>query len=112
MKKTIAALLMVPCVASAEFWTGNNFHSKVTSSDAFDRIQAYGYATGVYDVGVYVWFCPLSERGITIGQVSDIAKNWLENNAHRRNESAEKLLREAYGQVWPCPKNNKGGKGV
>lgn len=110
MKKFVACLLLVPCVASAEFWTGNDFYNRITSHDVMDRVQAMGYVTGVYDVAVHVWFCPSSERGVTVGQISDIAKNWLANNPHRRNESAERLLRTAFGQVWPCAKsNNKGG---
>ena len=111
MKKALAMLLFIPCVASAEFWTGNDFYNKATGQPT-DAIQAYGYAIGVYDVGVHVWFCPSTERGITVGQVSDIAKNWLANNAHRRHESAEKLLKEAFSQVWPCPQRNRQGKGV
>ena len=109
MKKILAAVLMVPCVASAQFWTGNDIYNRLNSEEGFQRIHAMGYISGAFDVASYIWFCPPAGGGITVGQVSDIAKNWLANNPHRRNESAEKLLREAYGQVWPCPKrSNKG----
>lgn len=103
---------MVPCVASANFWTGNDLYTKLSSSEGVERIHGYGYVTGAFDVASYIWFCPPTGGGITVGQISDIAKNWLANNPHRRNEAAEKLLREAYSQVWPCPKANKKGSGV
>ena len=95
MRKLIAIIFMVPAMAYAEFWTGNNLYQRMTSSDMTDRIQAMGYVMGVYDVGVHAMFCPQDESGITVGQITDMAKNWLAANAHRRHESAEKLVRES-----------------
>lgn len=107
MRKLLVALLMLPAMAHAEFWTGNKLYERLTSSDMTDRIQAMGYVMGVYDVAVHALFCPGSETNITVGQVRDMAMNWLANNPHRRNESAEKLVTEAFKQVWPC--RNRGG---
>ena len=107
MKKLLVALLMLPAMAHAEFWTGNKLYERMTSSDMTDRIQAMGYVMGVYDVAVHALFCPGNETNITVGQVRDMAMNWLANNPHRRNESAEKLVTEAFKQVWPC--RNRGG---
>ena len=107
MKKLLAALLFVPALAHAEFWTGNKLYERLTSTDMTDRIQAMGYVMGVYDVTVHALFCPGNETNITVGQVQDMAKNWLANNPHRRNESAEKLVTEVFKQVWPC--RNRGG---
>jgi len=58
MKKWLACLLFVPAMARAEFWTGNNLHDRLTSSEVSERIQALGYVMGVFDVYVNVTFCP------------------------------------------------------
>ena len=107
MKKLLATLLFLPSMVCAEFWTGNKLYERLTSSDVTDRVQAMGYVMGVYDVAVHALFCPGNETNITVGQVQDMARNWLANNPHRRNESAEKLVTEAFRQVWPC--RNRGG---
>lgn len=109
MRKLLAVLLFFPAMAHAEFWTGNKLYERLTSSDVTDRVQAMGYVMGVYDVAVHALFCPGPEGNITVGQVQDMAKNWLANNPHRRNESAEKLVTEAFRQVWPCRNRNSKG---
>ena len=111
MRKLLVTLLFVPAMAQAEFWTGNRLYEKMSSTEVTDRVQALGYVMGVYDVAVYALFCPPgSETNITAGQVRDMAFNWLGNNPHRRNESAEKLVTEVFRQVWPC--RNRGGGGT
>ena len=107
MKKWIAGLLMVPCMAYADFWSGNDLYNKQTSNDVLDRVQAMGYVIGVYDVGVSAIFCPRTESGITVGQLNDMIRNWLANTPHRRHEPAERLVLDAYKQVWPCPNRNR-----
>jgi hypothetical protein len=42
MKKLIAILLCVPCMASAEFMSGNNLHNKMTG-DFGEKMQALGF---------------------------------------------------------------------
>lgn len=105
MKKLLLCLLMLPAMARAEFYTGNDLYMKMTNStsNSLDAVVAMGYVVGVYDVGVHLFFCPPKpETGITVGQINDIAKNWLAANAGRRNELAHKLVIEAFKQVWPC----------
>jgi hypothetical protein len=108
MKKLLAMLLCVPILAHADFWTGNDLYNRQTSTDSMERVQAFGYVIGVYDVGVNAIFCPITERGITVGQVNDMVRLWLANNPQRRNEPAERLVLEVYKQTWPC-QNNRGG---
>ena len=111
MKKWLICLMFVPAMARAEFWTGNDLYNRIISSEVTERIQAMGYVMGVYDVAVHAIFCPPgSETNITVGQIRDMARNWLANNPHRRNESAEKLVIEAFKQAWPC--RNRGGGGT
>jgi len=105
MKKFIASLLFVPCMASAEFMSGNSLHSKMTG-DFGDKMQALGFIQGVFDVYVSVTFC--SPDNVTAGQVSDIVKRHLDNNPSTRHKTAESLINQALKQVWPCA-NNRGG---
>ena len=107
MKKFIAALLMVPTMASAEFLTGNELYTRLTG-DLSDRMYALGYVVGVYDVNVHVTFCPRVETNITAGQVQDITIRYLSSNPGQRHRSAEILVRDALKQVWPCANRNKG----
>lgn len=109
MKKLLIALLFVPALAHAEFWTGNKLYERLTSTDMTDRIQAMGYVMGVYDVYVDVTFCPGDQRQITVGQVRDMATAWLASNPNQRNRSAEVLVNEAFKQAWPC--QNRSGRG-
>jgi hypothetical protein len=99
-KKFIASVLMLPAMASAEFFSGNDLLSKINSTDVSTRIQAIGYVQGVADVYMAVTFCP--PNGITAGQLVDISRAYLENNAPTRHRTAESLLNEAFKQVWPC----------
>ena len=107
MKKLLVALLMVPAMARAEFWTGNNLYNKMNSAETTDRIQAMGYVMGVFDVYVNVTFCPGDQTAITVGQIRDMASAWLAANPAQRNKSAESLVNEAFKQAWPC--RNRGG---
>lgn len=110
MKKTLAALLMVPCMAHAEFWSGNTLLSRM-NGDNIDQVQAYGYVMGVFDTAAGVDHCGQGTPGLTVKQVSDIAKQYLEQNPNIRNLTADLLVRAAFGRIWPCA-NKKNGKGV
>ena len=109
MRKLLVALLMLPALARAEFWTGNDLFNRMSSTDVIERVQAVGYVMGAYDVGVNLFFCPATQTGITAGQLRDMMFNWLSVNAHRRNESAEKLINEVFARNWPCRNRGSGG---
>ena len=106
MKKLIASLLFVPCMAQAEFLNGNQLYQRITSTDVSDRFYALGYVIGAYDMGVHIFFCPKNENGITAGQVSDIVKNYISANPGLRQQNADRMVRDALKQVWPCPGQN------
>jgi hypothetical protein len=105
MKKLIASLLFIPCMASAEFMTGNNLHGKM-NGDFGDKMLALGFIQGVFDVYVSVTFC--SPNSVTVGQVSDMVRSYLDNNPSIRHKTAESLINQALKQAWPCA-NNRGG---
>ena len=107
MKKFLVGLLMVPTMAHAEFFTGNDLFNKMNGT-TIDQIQAIGFVQGVFDVYVGVTFCP--PAGVTAGQVSDMGKNYLANNPANRHKTAESLLNTMFKQAWPCQnRNSRGG---
>lgn len=111
MKKILTALLMVPCLAHAEFWTGNDLLKYMTGTP-MDQVQAYGYVIGVFDTAAGVDHCGQTAGRLTVGQVNDVAKQYVEQNPALRHYAADLVVRMAFARTWPCPKNNKGGKGV
>lgn len=111
MKKLAAILMFVPLIAHAEFWTGNDLYNKLTSSDSMERIHAMGYVVGIYDANVKVHFCP-NEAGITVGQITDITKNYLAANPSTRNLAAYGLVTVAFRQIWPCTNKQQNGRGA
>ena len=106
MKKLIVGLLFVPCMASAEFLTGNDLLSRMNSDEVVQRMFALGYVAGVSDAQQHVFSCPPS--GVTNGQVRDVAKSYIEANPGIRHKTADMLVTDALKQAWPCA-NNRGG---
>jgi hypothetical protein len=111
MKKLLAGLLFVPVMAHAEFWTGNKLFTHMQGTN-MDQVQAYGYVMGVFDTDAGVGHCGNNAGNITVGQINDIAKQYLEQNPSIRHFPADILVRAAFGRTWPCPKDNKKGRGA
>lgn len=110
MKKAIAALLFVPAMAHAEFFSGNDLLAKL-QGDVYDKVQSIGYVQGVFDVYVHVTFCPPNGgRDITAGQIQDMVRNYLTNHPAIRHKTAESLINDMFKQVWPCA--NRSGRGA
>jgi len=99
MKKMLAALLMVPSIASAEFMSGNTLLRDMNSS-ALDKMLALGYVLGVIDVFTNSTICP--PPGINAGQVQDIVKKHLEDFPAIRHFSADSIIRNKLERIWPC----------
>jgi translation elongation factor EF-1alpha len=104
MKKILAGLLMVPCMAHAQYYTGNNLLQKMNSTETVDRMVAMGYVMGVSDVYQNTAHC--SGQRVTSGQTRDVVKNYLEQNPAVRDLSADFLTMLALGLAFPCPKEN------
>jgi len=105
MKKLIASLLFVPCMASAEFMDGNGLLSRMNDSETVPRVAALGYVQGAADVYVGTKIC--MPKNVTAGQARDVVKQYLEINPEKRHYSADSLVLNALAQVWPCA--NRGG---
>lgn len=111
MKKLLVGLLMVPCMAQAEFETGNTLLADLQASGLVSRAVALGYIKGVADVYMHVTFCPPGAgSGITAGQVQDIVRNYLEINPAIRHKTAESIINDALKKTWPCANNNNRGR--
>ncbi len=108
MKKLLVMLIMVPAMAHAEFFNGNQLLAKMNSTEISDRIQAIGYIQGVFDTGQHIKHCAPDGAGITAGQIQDIVRAYLEKNPAIRNFSADLLIIDAIKKIWPCATQNKG----
>lgn len=109
MRKTLAALLMVPSMAMAEFESGNTLLTQLQSKEMLERLHAVGYIKGVVDVYLNVTICPPNNgSGVTAGQMSDMIKNYLENTPAIRHRTAESIINDAFKKVWPCPQRRSG----
>jgi len=104
MKKLLVALLFVPIMARAEFFSGNDL-LRLLNGNTSDQIQSLGYIQGVFDVYVRATICP--PANITAGQLQDMIKNYLTNSPATRHKTAESLINEALKGVWPC--SSRGG---
>jgi hypothetical protein len=105
MKKLIAGLLFIPCMASAEFMDGNGLLSKINDVEFLPKMVALGYVQGVADVYAGTKIC--MPKNVTAGQARDVVKQYLEINPEKRHYSADSLVLNALAQVWPCA--NRGG---
>ena len=101
MKTILAGFLMVPVMAQAGFWTGNNLLTRM-NGDQMDRTIALGYVMGISDALEGILHC--SSSGVTSGQTRDIVKQYLEANPSIRDKSAETLASKALQDAFPCKK--------
>ena len=110
MKKLLIALLMVPAMVRAEFFTGNKLLEKLQAQDYMERMQALGYIQGVFDANAGIIICP--PNNVNAGQVNDMIKNYLENTPSIRHRTADVIIQEAFKSVWPCKNRNIPGRGA
>jgi len=110
MRKLLAVLMLVPVMANAEFVSGNELYADLTSEHTASRMYALGYLAGVSDSGHNLTHCIPST--VNLGQIQDMAINYLRKNAEIRNLSADVLIGLMLLERWPCKNKSKGGKGV
>lgn len=111
MKKLLVCLLMIPAIARAEFWTGNDLYSRFSSNEFMERAQGLGYVMGVYDAQVHIVFCPPNEKNINAGQLRDMVFQYLNVYPGQRHRPAYALIAETFKAVWPCA-NRTPGRGA
>ena len=108
MKQLIVGLLMVPCIAMAEFRNGNELLSNMKSESVVENSVALGYVMGVADASRGETHC--APANATAGQLRDLVRSSIEMSAAYRHYTADILIMAILGKTWPCP--NKKGTGI
>ena len=97
----IAGLLSAGAQAqpSSIHYTGQELYTKLSS----DRLSALAYVAGVADSQSGVTVCIPPGR-VTLGQMADMVKNYLENTPGTRHLAAEAIIAHVLSTAWPCTK--------
>jgi hypothetical protein len=97
----LAAMLAIPASAAAQFMDGNRLYGRLQagkrSDGAVEGAIASGYVTGVADA--YPNCIP---AGVTVGQLSDIILQYLEDHPEKRQLPAVTLVATAISERFPC----------
>lgn len=109
MKKILVSMLFVPVMASAEFMDGNDLLNDMQSTEVIKRVFAMGYVAGVSDSHRSITHCP--PANVQLGQVKDMAEQYLIANPSIRHLSADLLVSDMLKKRWPCKTEDK-GRGV
>jgi hypothetical protein len=109
MKKLFVSLLFVPAMAQAEFINGNDLLNGLQSQETVERVFVMGYIAGIADANNSITYCP--PPGIQLGQLRDMAKQYLIANASIRNLSGDVLIGDMLNRRWPC-KTQPSGRGT
>lgn len=96
----VAVLALCSSCAQAEFMSGNDVYSRMTSSDPTQRLEAMMYIAGVADVLQGVISCPPPTS--TLGQVYDMVKQYYERNPEQRSRSGDHAVTTVLRAAWPC----------
>lgn len=108
--KIIIVLLLLPNpFARAEFETGNKLYQNMTSNSTGEKMYAIGYVAGVFDAWQHISHCPPTNN-VTLGQVHDLIKNYLEYNPAIRHRTADVLIKEVLQKTWPCSNSNNNNR--
>lgn len=106
MKALVAVGLLAAGVAQADssinYIDGNNLYGKLTG-ESIDLIFAYGYISGVSDTGQGVTHC--LNANVTVGQLSDMVKQYLITNPEVRHYQADTLVVHVLKSSFPCKKS-------
>lgn len=104
MKYAILLSTLLALPAQAQMFSGNKlldaFNKAETSSIDWGFVR--GYVAGVYDANAGIGFCAPST--VNLGQVSDMAKGYLDNNPAVRHLPAEAIILYMLNKAWPCAK--------
>lgn len=108
MKKLMMLLALVPTMVLAQnndFFTGNELWSRLNADDTMSKSVALGYIAGVASAASNSGHC--APRTVTMGQVQDVVKTFMQSAPEHRHLSASVIVLAALINVWPCA-NTKG----
>ena len=91
---------MVPMLAHAEFYTGNELLNKIQDQSHGQNMMALGFVAGAFDVGFGIIHC--TPNTVNLGQIRDMFKNELLASPEKRHLSAESILNQMLKNKWPC----------
>lgn len=104
MKKLLIGLLFVPLMAHAEFKTGNQLYTDITSDSVVNQMVALGYIMGIADITRGKAQC--GPASATAGQLMDMVKKHLQDFPNMRHYTADIIIMYVLGQAWPCKNSN------
>lgn len=105
MKYLLASLVLVCSSAQAQIITGNRLLSDINSSSVTDKAFAMGVVASVADSFDNDVFC-ITPRA-TVGQMTDLTRQYLEENPKHRHRPAVVLVLIALADAFPCEKKGK-----
>ena len=103
MKKMLLVGLLVAGNVQADtsmnYVDGNALLNRM-NGEASDMMYAIGYVAGVSDVGQGVTHC--APANVTVGQATDMVKQYLANNPGDRHYQADTIIKNILTSTWPC----------
>lgn len=111
MRAAALILALAASSAQAQFIDGNELYERMQATGP-KLLNAQGYVMGVADAELGTLWCP--PPNVTVRQVFDITKQFLEAVPEKRHESASAFVMAAVRVTWPCkPKQDaKPAKGA
>lgn len=107
MKALIACVAFVATSASAQsFFNGNKLLGMMDGSPTEIAI-AMGYIAGVADLASTNNQACFGNGGVSIGQLRDLVKRYLEAAPEVRHYDADILVSVVYAKHFPCKKGTK-----
>lgn len=100
-----ALLICISMSAHAEFKDGNKLLQNMNASEYFSQGVAFGYITGVADMGQGIVHC--MPANVTVGQIHDMVKNYLTNTPAERHHTADIIVNKVLKATWPCPRRDR-----
>jgi Rap1a immunity proteins len=97
----LAAILVVPASAAAQFMDGNRLYARLQAGKRSDGVVEAAIATG-YVTGVADAYPNCIPAGVTVGQLVDIALQYLEDHPEKRQLPAVTLVATAISEKFPC----------
>lgn len=99
MRAAALILALMASSAQAQFLTGNDLFERMNGQPAQVN-NAVGYIMGVADAEVGSLWCP--PPSVTVRQVFDMTKQFLEAVPEKRHESASAFVMATVRVTWPC----------
>lgn len=105
MKKILLLLLtfFYSAVAQAEFYRGNDLKRLCAGTSHVQDGICMGYVAGIYDTLIASrYIC--SFDGVTVGQLQEIVKKYINENPEKLHFPAQFLVGSALRNVFSCSK--------